>query len=395
MVDAIGSASTGWTPSIDDDDDEVRRRAAGASTAKVATAPPEIPQGPDVSGALLMRAAQAQTAPAARPLLAMGIDAASLPLPDQDTATQKRMNTFLETAMPTYHLPPEKGRASVDVKVATPFQMVSKTVVPPGPMDETTRRFVEHEASVKETDPVLKAIGASVGLSPGTVDAIKAGRGTPGQVQTITQALLDANKLPLAKPGEPIDVRVRRMMSDHGVGFDCAGFTQQAFLAAHATTRAQVGFDPQIMNENLSNLSSRHFSSVAPEDARAGDVIVLGPRDPSSHEPGHRLIVFDRHDATPEELARYCAKGSGAVLAAHGRVTVMTVDSSFGASGNPAQGGVQRQTWLYDPVSGRWGKVIPPNEAGGRSYPERVAVQDTPLDVQHRLLGIHHYTRRP
>jgi hypothetical protein len=395
MVDAVSGSSTSWTPSIDSDDDEVRRRAAAASTTKVATAPPEIPPGPDVGGALLMRAAQAQAAPAARPMLAMGIDAASLPVPDQDTATQKRMNAFLETAMPTYHLPAEKGRPSVDVKVATPFQMVSKTVAPPGTTDDTTVRFVAHEARVKETDPELKAIGASVGLPPGTVDAIKAGRGTPRQVQTITQALLDANKLPLAKQGEPIDVRVRRMMSDYGVGFDCAGYTQQAFLAAHATTRAQAGFDPHIMNENLSNLSSRHFSSVAPEDARAGDVIVLGPRDPSSSEPGHRLIVFDRHDATPEEVHRYCTKGAGATLAAHGPVTVLVVDSSFGASANPAQGGVQRQTWLYDPVSGRWGTVIPPNEAAGRSYPERVAVQDTPLDVQHRLLGIHHYTRRP
>ncbi len=394
MVDAIGSASTGWTPSIDDDDDEVRRRA-GASTTKVGTAPPEIPQGPDVGGALLVRAVQAQTAPAAKPMLAMGIDAAALPVPDQDTATQKRMNTFLESATPTYHLPAEDGRASVDVKVATPFQMVWTTVVPPGTTDETTLRFAAHEASVKKNDPELKAIGASVGIPSGTVDAIEAGRGTPEQVQTITQALLDANKLPPAEQGEPTDVRVRRMMSNYGVGFDCAGFTQQAFLAAHAITRAQAGFDPRIMNESLSNLSSRHFSAVAPEDARAGDVVVLGPRDPSSAEPGHRLIVFDRHDATPEELARYCKKGAGAALAAHGPVTVLMVDSSFGASGRPSQGGVQRQTWLYDPVSGRWGTVIPPNEMAGRSYPERVAVQDTPLDVHHRLLGFHHYEGRP
>jgi hypothetical protein len=225
-------------------------------------------------------------------------------------------------------------------------------------------------------------------MGPGTVATIKAGRATPEQIRVLTQALLNHDKLPPATKDEPSEARVRRMMCAYGIGFDCAGYTQQALLAAHGITRAQAGLNPSIMNEDLTRLSSAHFSAVADAaDARAGDVIVLGAKEPG--EVGHRLLVFDRHDATPEELQQYCAFGDGAALDEK-HVTVLSVDSSYGSSGRPEQGGVQRQTWLYDGKN--WGTVIPPNVAAGRAYAQRVAVQDTPYDKNHRMLGIYRYS---
>jgi hypothetical protein len=400
MVDAITGTSTGWTPPIDDTDDDVRRRAAAASTTKVATAPPEAPDGPGLSGALLVRAAQAQAqaqAPqpqtaAPRMLLAAAVEAPTTATSDQDTAVQTRMNAFFDSAVPTYRIPPAgQGQAGEFVAVATPFQMTSKTTERRGETDQATLRYIAHEKSVTAKAPELKAIAGSIGISAGSVDAIIAGRGTPAQVQKLTQALLDKNKLPPpAKAGEATAVRVRRMMSDYGIGFDCAGFTQQAFLAAHGVTRAQAGLKPRILDEDLSGLSSERFQKVAPEEAHAGDILALGPRDPNSTEVGHRVLVFDCHEATKEELSRYCQSPAAAALA-KGHVSVLVVDSSFGSGAQPAKGGVLRQTWLYDSVSKKWGMVIPASRNDDQDDPEHVNVRDQPLDGSHRLLGIHHY----
>jgi hypothetical protein len=389
MVDAIGSSSTDWSRAIDSDDDEVRRRAEAASTTKVATAPPEVPQGPDTNGALLVRAAQGgqatQAAATPRLLLALGVDAAAVRLPDQDTAVQKRMDSFFNRAVPTYRLPAGPGKA-IEVAVATPFRMVGPTRAPRNP-DDATLRAVVTEVSVRQSATELSTIAGKVGIGAASLSAIKVGRGTPSQVQALTQALIDANKLPPARKDESDVVRVRRMMCDYGIGFDCAGYTQQALLAAHGITRAQAGLDLGIVNESLSNLSTAHFARVAPEDARAGDVLALGPPDPRN--VGHRVIVFDRHDASPEELRRYCSSGQGGSLD-KGHVTVLSVDSSYGSSAHPANGGVQRQTWLYD--GKQWGTVFPAHLDSEQNHiPERVQVTKLPYDGSHPLIGIYHY----
>jgi len=386
-VDEIGSSSTDWTRAIDDDDDEVRRRAAAAPTTKVATAPPEIPQGPDTDGAALVRAARAQAA-APKPLLAMGIDAPVVRMPDQDTAVQQRMEQFIARATPTYRLPAGEGRA-IEVAVATPFRMATKAEVRAGETDETTLRYAAQETSVEKHATELTSIVGKLGISPQALGAIQAGRGTPSQIQGLTQALIDANKLPPATNGESDVVRVRRLMCEYGIGLDCAGYVQQALVAAHGITRAQAGLDPDMTNENLSHLSSPRFSRVPVEDARAGDVVALGP-PPGSHEVGHRLIVFDRHDASPDEVARYCRAGTS-LDPSH--LTVLSVDSSFGSGALPAKGGVQRQTWLYDGKS--WGTVIPAQAEDGKVTPERVAVHDQPYDGHHRLIGVYHYNESP
>jgi hypothetical protein len=297
---------------------------------------------------------------------------------------QKRLDAFLAKATPTYRLPAEGG-GTVAVPVATPFRMGGKTEVRPGETDETTLRYAAQDERVSKHASELTAIAGKLGIGPVALGAIQVGRGTPSQIHALTQALIDANKLSPATNGESDVVRVRRMMCDYGIGTDCAGYVQQALVAAQGITRAQAGLDPQMTNESLSNLSPTRFSRVAVEDARAGDVLALGP-PPGSHEVGHRLIVFDRHDASPEELARYCKAGTSLDRS---HLTVLSVDSSYGSSALPAKGGVGRQTWLYDGKS--WGTVVPAQVENGTRIPERVGVHDQPYDGRHRLIGVYHY----
>ena len=388
MVDAIGRSSIDpWARALDADNAGARGGATTARTTKAAMPPPEVPELPDVHGALLARAARAAQEP--RPLLASGIDAAALRTPDQDTVVQKRMDAFFDSAKPTYRLPADGGTA-VEVAVATPFRMKGPASAAPGERNPDILRYVAQERRVNDNDRELRSLARNLGIHD--VDAIKVGRGTPAEVHALTQALIDARKLPRGAPGEPDDVRVRRMMGDYGIGFDCAGFTQQAFLAAHGITRGQAGFARSIMNESLSHPSSTHFSRVAPEDARAGDILALGP--PPGEKTGHRLVVFDRHDASSAELKRYCTSGEG-VRIASGRVSVLVVDSSFGSGANPGKGGVQRQTWLYDPVSNQWAHVFPAHiDEEMHAIPEVVRVRPMPYDGQHPLLGVYHYSEK-
>jgi hypothetical protein len=267
--------------------------------------------------------------------------------------------------------------------------MALKIVADPHTTDDTTLRYLALDKRVRSHDAELRAVASRLGIHD--VDRIKVGRGTPGEVRALTQALLDAHKLPAAEPGEALDLRVRRMMCDYGIGFDCAGWVQQAFLAAHGITRGAAGFSPNILEEDLSRLSRAHFWPVGPEDSRAGDVISLGP--PAGDTIGHRLIVLDAHGASPVELRRYCGRGEGATLA-QGHVTVLTVASSFGSSAFPGRGGVERQTWLYDADSKMWGRVFPARVEDQTYDRERVKVRSMPYDGHHPLLGVFHYAEK-
>ena len=140
------------------------------------------------------------------------------------------------------------------------------------------------------------------------------GHAPPDKVQTLTQALIDGGKLPPPGNGATTEQRIRTMMTDYGLGFDCAGYTQQAFLDARGVTRAEVRFASGARVEGLDNLPSQGFKKVAPEDARAGDIVVLDA--PSG--PGHRLVVYDRRDLSADEVASLRGTAQGASLAGGG-----------------------------------------------------------------------------
>ncbi len=381
-IDAVGSSSDPWSASLDDDDE---RRPAAGPPARPAGARDlsELPDPPAADGARLVQAAK--TAPAPRLLLATGIaqgdltnvDSAATPAP----ATQRRLDAFRAAATPTYRLPD-----GTEVKVAAPFRMPSRDV---GQLsaaekkDETTLRYAITEGHVADHKAELAVVAGKVGIGAGGLVALYNGRGTPEQVHAVTQELLKEGKLP---PGDdrPAGERVRRMMCDYGLGFDCAGYTQQAFLAARGITRAQAGFaDPT--NEGLFAPSPAHFTRVAPENANAGDIVVLEP--PTGESVGHRAIIADRHELTAPELQRLgCSRSDRALLAA-GSVTVFEVDSSWGSSGKTQEGGVQRHTWLHDATTGLWATVTA-GEAG------RVQLTAWPYG-NHPLHGIYHYSGSP
>jgi hypothetical protein len=305
------------------------------------------------------------------------VDSMATPIP----ADQRRLDAFRAAATPTYRLPD-----GTEVKVAAPFRMpatMSRQLSLDEKKSAMNLRYAVQEDHVESHKSELAAIASKAGVGPGGLVALYYGHGTPQQVQAVTQALLDAGKLPVGD-GKPASAaaRVRQMMCNYGLGFDCAGYTQQAFLSAHGLTRAEVGF-ANPTNEGLYDLSPAHFTRVvAPDSARPGDIVVLDP--PEGESVGHRAIIADRHELTAPELQRLgCSRADRALLAA-GRVTVFEVDSSWGSGAEPQAGGVQRHTWLYDATSKLWGTV----DAGPAP---RVELSALPYG-DHPLHGIYHYT---
>jgi hypothetical protein len=155
---------------------------------------------------------------------------------------------------------------------------------------------------------------------------------------------------------EPADF-VRQIMVDHHIGLDCAGFVQQAFLSAMGLTRGQVHFKGAML-ENLSTLGAQGFTSVAPQEARPGDIMCLGPL--TEHGVGHRILIYACRAPTAQELDRFRSLAALHQVPPPGEhVTVLECVSSWGnmVDGKvvAALGGVQRATLLYDPATRVWG----------------------------------------
>jgi hypothetical protein len=230
-------------------------------------------------------------------------------------------------------------------------QWVSPPFVMSVPFDRSAEETIQQHA------PLVELARQRAGLSPADVSAIESGRGTPDQIRTLTQALIDMSGHP--EGGGPwTPLKIRALMLECGVGIDCAGFTQQAYLAARGQTRAQAGFGP-LANESLSHLGQRGFTRVSGiESVRSGDIMALGPRGPNEY--GHRGIVYETHQATSNELTQLYLSGVDAQdFAKTIPIYVLEVDSSWGASGRADYGGVQRQTLLYSGLTGQWARLVP------------------------------------
>jgi hypothetical protein len=261
------------------------------------------------------------------------------PSPGAVLAIQRRLDAFMAAATPTYHTP--EG----DAQVATPFRIRGG--------------FPANEGSVvQSSDTRLRDAAKSVGLTTGEVTFIQTGRATPKQVQRLTQGLIDMGHLASGGDGVALDARIRRMMFEHGIGMDCAGYVRQAFIASHPDASSAQWRAPA--NENLSGLTSRGFVRLRMADAQPGDIIVLKP--PTSSDYGHTLIVRDVRTATDGDRARLqgvtdLTSGELAISSSP-RLRVFELDSSWGSGGQANAGGVQRMTWCEDQVSGQWMFVV-------------------------------------
>jgi hypothetical protein len=268
---------------------------------------------------------------------------------------QPGVDAFFRSAVATYSTPADvpTGAAAGAVIAAPTFMM---GLGYEQPFDQ--RAFKNDDAQ----KAAMKKIAAAAGVSS-ALDRLQVGRGTPDEVRAMTQGLINAQPPsmtltnPDAKVWRPLDVR--KIMHEHALGFDCAGYVQQAYLRATGRTRDQLGW-VTLDSEGLFNLSGhgfRKFSNMA--DLRPGDIIAFNAVvRPDSHrdEPGHRTIVFDQREATESDKSLLRSAAGGKDFADAGPVRVIEMDSSYGSGGRYFWGGVMRQTWLFN--GKKWAHLI-------------------------------------
>jgi hypothetical protein len=248
-------------------------------------------------------------------------------------------------------------------------------------------QFRINVAIAKSTTDELVKICTKAGIPKGTINNACMGRPTGQQLVRVTQALIDAGKLPAADATlNTTEKRIRQMQHNWGIGVDCAGYVREAAIAVHGNGAQSLVNGENRYGAIYSLLKTNAFKKVAVadpkthkirdiRDIRTGDIIHLD--SPGGGVVGHNVIVHSHEIATdairyelsarevspPHELRSF--------LNRNGPIHVLNVDSSWGVDkGGIDQGGFRRDTWLYDESSGEWGSIIP------RSLP------DTPIFLQ-------------
>jgi hypothetical protein len=298
-----------------------------------------------------------------------GVDAECTVGAPTPTPMQQKIDAFKDSA--TLSLSTPEGHADV----AIPFRMAFL----PGDYEAQAAKdpqspFVIQEAKARANIGVLKQTVIRLGLG-GSMSEIASGRGTPAQIRLVTQALIVDKRLP---PGSSTDLpgRIRTMMCDYGLGLDCAGYVQQAFLASRGISRNQTGLSPAI-DENLKGLGGKGFKSVPVSQVRDGDLFILGG------QPGHTLVVRSARPATQAQADTLAAQAPGGWgHPSTASLRMIEVDSSFGNGGNPRQGGVLRETWCHDEVGKRWLRQVGPET--WQLNPDDMPYQREPIEGIYR-----------
>jgi cell wall-associated NlpC family hydrolase len=276
----------------------------------------------------------------------------------RDAQVQARLDAFLLAMSTAYRTP------SGTIVSGTTFQM--------------SVLYANQRDDVRANQGALVQGAIQANLTREDFARVRAGRGTPGSIHALTQALIDRHALPKATIQNDLSMdgfvsQIRFMMFQFGIGIDCAGYVQQAYLHAMRIDAATAHFMGPTF-EDLSNLGSRGYRRIDDLAAvRPGDLVVLGP---PTGQPGHRAIVYEQHPATADDLESLETNGTEALAFAQaGPLRVFQVDSSWGCSGDPRIGGVRRETWWYSSTTKKWAWVeqgLP----GQRPF----ATGDTPLN---------------
>src|SRR5688572_29954124 len=152
---------------------------------------------------------------------------------------------------------------------------VGGTTVQARPFFRITDGFNGKPADIKKR--LTKATGRHDKLFNAAAQKAAYGRASPAQVKLLTDALIKAGKLDdirRANPGLGDADLIKKLQWEYGVGVDCSGYTQMAFLDVHGGSRSKYGFD-SLGNENLYDLKgNKSFKIVTPENARAGDLLI-------------------------------------------------------------------------------------------------------------------------
>jgi hypothetical protein len=255
---------------------------------------------------------------------------------------QPGVDAFFRSTVATYNTPVDvPSHAAAGSVIAAPTFMMGNGYTTP--FDQ--RAFKTQDPQKTWMTELATNVGLANALGP-----LQEGRGTPDQIRTLTQAIINAQTSSMTLTNKdsnvwrPVDVR--KLMHEHALGFDCAGYVQQAYLLATGRTRDQLGWDI-LDNEGLLNLSGngfRKFSKMA--DLRPGDIIAFNST--VKDQPGHRTIVFDQREANASDKSTLVAASGGQAFADAGPVRVLEMDSSYGSGGYYYRGGVQRQTWMFN-----------------------------------------------
>ncbi len=253
----------------------------------------------------------------------------------------RRLNEFMEKMGGPYEV------AGKHVFVEPGFRMV-------GGMNQLDR---DHTAEYGAR--IAKALPAKVykGLKP-VIGLVTTGKGTPDQIRRVTQALIDSPAFDDYKSMSPKQA-VRDLMWHFGIGMDCSGYVHRAFLYSRGSgpddsapsSKYQLG---PADNSNIQTMPTPAFKRVSPSDARSGDIMVLTHGGDGT---GHKLIVYDRDQlGLGSAMHRVVERGLGSSPTA--RIDLFQVDSSWGAGGQPQQGGVKREFWAHDASSGKWATLV-------------------------------------
>jgi hypothetical protein len=291
------------------------------------------------------------TAPTARGPVQVDVSRTSLVSPTlgnaRDAAVQQRLDAFRDRFSGPYDV------AGAKVTAQPMFRMNTPTAF-------NARKMEMHAAE-------LTQICAKAGI-PGAAAPARFGRCSPEQLVKVTQALIDAGKLPAADQAHPtLADRIRGMQWEWGIGVDCAGYTQQAAAAAHGD--AGSIFKANLNGDIFSGMmKDTRFASVQIANIRPGDVIHLD--SPTLGEVGHNVIC--RTHTTLDDAARatlLASKTTGdagkAFLAGAGPFHAFEVDSSWGAGEGSMVGGFRRDTWIYSESSLSWASY----PSGNRELP--------------------------
>jgi hypothetical protein len=226
------------------------------------------------------------------------------------------------------------------------------------------------------------------------------GRCSAAELQMVTQALIDKGKLAEVRARydamSDVDFRgrhgsvsrplsdenaIKLLQWDYGLGVDCAGYVQQAFLDVHGGSRQAWDFHPRMGWEDLSDLKGNPAfdRTTTPVNVVPGDLIVLAP--PMRGDVGHTVLVRERAELSADDAR--ALRGLDSFAGTADKVHRLEVHGSWGAdSGNLDKGGLQTRVFLYNETSGKWADV-----QGGAVVPQ------TGGPYAHELEGIYHPKR--
>ena len=186
---------------------------------------------------------------------------------------------------------------------------------------------------------------------------------TAGEITHVTQALIDAGKLPPG--GGSVESRIKTMQWQWGIGIDCTDYVLGGALRASGKSESQVrvGTLPSPGVDYFAQADTNpHLHKVGITSARPGDVVTLDAPQVPGQQPdvGHRAIVYSNTVCDPARLSALSSQYGSAVtaFAAGGPVRLFEMDASWSAGMFGGDfGGVRRDTWLYNESTHQWAQI--------------------------------------